>query len=148
MIKCVSAQLGGTASHVGSAHRVVGDIDEDAIGHVTTGCVTMVEGAVVIVMVTGTRATCSTMGTSVAWVIRHSVMSRPAQSKRKIFVEVNCVRQTVARAQHNARHACRSSKRHNELDRHRHGGHVERLEHEMLKDVLLVGLGVQKSFRE
>ena len=64
-----------------------------------------------------------------------------------ILVDRNSVRHNVARVLHEDRRASQSEQRQNIKHRHVHGGHVERLEHD-LRHALTVGLRVHQNIRE
>ena len=77
--------------------------------------------------------------------------------RQNVTEDGHCVRHTVTRIDHDACRASRSVQRQDNLDRHVHGGHLDkrlhkqrtvtRLKHE-LRHALSVGLGIQGRFRE
>ena len=67
--------------------------------------------------------------------------------KRVALVDGHGVRHTITRIHDTTRRTTRGVQRQHSLDLHVHGGHVERLEHD-LGHALSVGLGVQRSLGE
>ena len=84
--------------------------------------------------------------------VLHQILCRITASRKKdgmmeskTFVDGHCMRNAATRVHHTVRRASRSEQEQDSLGRHVHGGHVERLKHD-LRHALSVSLGVH--FRE